>query len=113
MLFRVQNHCRTRDAELLSSAFRRLEDRGTIPDPRWGLGLGLLMVQRIAGLHGGAVALEARNNTVTVTMSVSRRKPDAADLKSPVPMDYTGGIRRGLLELSDALPQSLFEEELL
>ena len=112
VLFRIRNSCRPEDVQLLTSAFQRLETRGTVPDPRWGIGLGLPLVQRIAAIHGGAVALESRNGSVTVTMSVSRRKPIATEVRSVIPIDYTGGIRRSILELSDVLPDSLFQSEL-
>jgi len=108
VLFRVRNTCSDSDADLLSSAFRRLEDRGAVPDLRWGMGLGLQLVHRVAALHGGAVAMEANRGVVTVTMSFSRRLPDKNAVRSVPPMDYAGGMRHSLLELSDILPTDTF-----
>lgn len=110
VVFSVRNHCCTADSDLLSAAFTRMEQRGVLPDPGWGVGLGLPLVRHIAQLHGGAVALEARDNgSVTITMSINR-KTRSGDvlLESPPPMDYSGGMRRSLVELSDVLPASCF-----
>lgn len=111
ILFRVRNHCQGADSDLLSAAFQRMEQRGVLPDPRWGVGLGLPLVRHIAQLHGGAVALEAAaDGTVTVTMSISRKRPAReALLKSPPPLDYTGGMERTLVELSDVLPAGCYD----
>lgn len=111
LLLRVRNHCREADSDLLSAAFRRMEQRGVLPDPRWGVGLGLPLARHIAQLHGGAVALEAgQNDCITVTMSLSRRRPSQdVLLESPPPIDYTGGIPRILVELSDVLPARCYD----
>ena len=115
ILFRMRNHCDTTDSDLLSAAFLRMEQRGVLPDPRWGVGLGLPLARHIAQLHGGAVALEtAEDGTVTVTLSVSRKRPPQEDLlKSPPPMDYTGGAPRCLVELSDVLPEQYFDSTVI
>ena len=63
------------------------------------------MLQRV---HGGAVAMEANRGVVTVTMSFSRRLPDKNAVRSVPPMDYAGGMRHSLLELSDILPTDTF-----
>lgn len=114
MLFQVKNHCQEDRSELLSAAFRRMEERGFLPDPRWGAGLGLQLVRYIAGLHGGSVAMEARDDgTVTVTMSFSRKRPETAgDLEQPA-MDRLGGLDLCLVELSDILPSSAFDMDLI
>lgn len=111
LFLRVRNDCRDADSDLLSAAFRRMEQRGVLPDPRWGAGLGLPLVQHIAQLHGGSAALEAgQDGSVTVTMSLSRKHPPQdALLKSPPAWDYTGGIHRGLVELSDVLPAKCYD----
>lgn len=115
ILFRVRNHCEAADSDLLSAAFRRMEQRGVLPDPRWGVGLGLPLARHIAQLHGGAVALEAaEDGTVTVTLSVSRKRPSQeALLKSPPPLDYSGGLQRSLVELSDVLPDRCYDSTLI
>ncbi len=115
MLFQVKNHCQEDRSELLSAAFRRMEHRGFLPDPRWGVGLGLQLVRYIAGLHGGSVAMEARDDgTVTVTMSFSRKRPEEQDaLEQMPPVDRLGGMELCLVELSDVLPSSAFDMDLL
>lgn len=115
LLLRIRNSCREADSDLLSAAFRRMEQRGVLPDPRWGVGLGLPLVRHIAQLHGGSVALEAgQDGSVTVTMSLSRKRPpQEAMLKSPPPLDYTGGIHRGLVELSDVLPAQCYDSAVI
>ncbi len=115
MLFQVKNHCQEDRSQLLSEAFRRMESRGFLPDPRWGVGLGLQLVRYIAQLHGGSVAMEARDDgTVTVTMSFSRKRPEqAAALEQSAPVDRLGGTDLCLVELSDILPSSAFDMDLL
>ena len=111
LLLRLRNQCSGSHAELLRAAFIRLEQRNQIPDPRWGIGLGLPIAQYIARLHGGMVAVEANaDNQVTVTFSLSRKRPMHPPVltASSVPFEYTGGMRRSLMELSDVLPNQLF-----
>lgn len=115
ILFRVRNHCDRPDGDLLSAAFRRMEQRGILPDPKWGAGLGLPLARHIAQLHGGAAALEvSEDGTVTVTMSISRKRPSQASLlESPPPRDYAGGLHHALVELSDVLPDDCYDSTLI
>ena len=112
VLLRVRNHCSQDNSELLRAAFSRLSQRDLLPDPRWGVGLGLPLVYTIARLHNGTAAVEAhRDGTATVTISLSRRRtPRNVGLKCALPYEYTGGMRRTLVELSDVLPNRCYEE---
>ena len=112
LLLQLENVCDESDAELLKAAFHRLEQRSQLPDPRWGVGLGLPLAQAIARLHGGMVALEARNHTAVVTLSLSRRTRQPAALRSPTAF-YTGGTPQTLLELADVLPNRLYHPDAL
>lgn len=110
---RITNQCLEDSAELLRSAFNRLEQRDVLPDPKWGIGLGLPITQYIARIHGGMVVVEASDEkTAAVTFSVTRRRTsNAAVLESPAPvLDYSGGMRRSLLELSDVLPSFFYDK---
>jgi len=115
LLFRVQSQCAGESAELLRAAFTRLEQRGSLPDPNWGIGLGLPICQAIARLHGGMVAVEAaQSGSITVTLTLSRnRASSAAVLDAPPPFAYTGGMRRTLVELADVLPNNLYWHDAL
>lgn len=108
--FRFRNHCAQEDGSLLSAAFQRLTQRDGLPDPRWGLGLGLPLSLGIARTLGGTIALDLRGDLVTVTMSISRKRrfQDTTVRVQPV-YDYTGGMRRTLMELSDVLPSDCYD----
>lgn len=114
VLFRVHNHCTEGSYELLRAAFTRLEQRDQLPDPRWGVGLGLPITHCIAQLHGGMVTIEAdQKGSATVTMTLSRRRTLGRTLlESPPPFEYSGGMRRSLVELSDVLPSSLYQRHI-
>lgn len=116
LLLRIRNQCSGGSTELLRAAFSRLEQRDQLPDPRWGIGLGLPITQHIARLHGGMVAVEASNDGwATVTMTLSRRRAGQGSvLASPLPpFEYTGGMRRTLVELAEVLPNSLYHRDKL
>lgn len=110
LLLRMRNTCRDTESDLLSAAFRRMEQRNTIPDPQWGLGLGLPLTRSIARLLGGTVAVElSARNEATITMSISRNlSPTDPTVSTPPPFDYTGGMLHSLVELSDSLPDECF-----
>ncbi len=111
VLLKMCNACSAPDSDLLSAAFQRMNQRGVLPDPQWGLGLGLPMVQHIAKLMGGTVAVSVDSDqTASITMSISRKKQlDTVKAPKYPPMDYTGGMRRSLVELSDVLPNECFD----
>lgn len=115
VLFQMKNTCAEADSDLLATAFQRLNQRGVLPDPQWGIGLGLPMTRYIAQLMGGTVAVEVnRANEAIVTMSISR-KNTSAEVQAPhyPPIDYTGGMRHSLVELSDVLPDDCFDSVFL
>jgi len=109
MVIQVENACSESSSEVLRSAFSRLTHRGMLPDPKWGLGLGLPLVNSIARLHGGMIALETVDDRAIVSLSISLRNREDEVLASSMTIDYTGGMRQSLLELSDALHSSAFE----
>lgn len=113
MLFRIRNTCANGSQELLQTAFTRLDQREVIPTPQSGMGLGLPLVLAIARFHGGMAAVEALEQTATVTVSIP-----LAPAGSPLPLrttafEYSGGMRRSMLELSDSLPNDLFHPDAL
>ena len=75
-----------------------------------------MLFRSIAQLHGGMVTVEVtRDNLATVTMTINRRRSGIFPVlgASAVPFEYTGGMRRTLVELSDSLPDSVFETDAL
>lgn len=109
LLLQLENSCSDDGSDLLRNAFNRLSQRGLLPDPRWGVGLGLPLANAIARLHGGMVAVETPAGKAIVSISVSRQKAPDGALASGLMPDYTGGMRQTLLELSDVLPAQCFE----
>ena len=77
---------------------------------RHGLGLGLLRVQNAARRHGGVLLLEC---LPTGEFSASLRIPCAQAPEelhvTPVRVDRVGGYNRMLVELSDVLPDAVFD----
>lgn len=98
----------------LSRMFDHYEEREPgFGDDRWGVGLGLPLVRMIANLHGGTVVVNSEQGQgTTVTMSISRRlqPSDGDQVRSPIQqMEDHGGYDVHVLELSDALPRSIFD----
>ncbi len=108
LLFQVENECPDGGDELLRSAFDRLSSRGLLPDVKWGVGLGIPLVNTIARLHGGMTAVDTSGGKATVSFSISLQLPAPGATLASLVADYTGGVRQTLLELSDALPNELY-----
>ena len=95
-----------------SSLFHRYMREPAIEDSRFGLGLGMTLVRSVAANHGGTVLLEPTGGTkVALTMAI--RKDTSGMLRTPVMRigDYTGGRDQGLLEFSETLPPSAYNEK--
>ena len=110
LVFQLENDCTDDGSELLRSAFSRLSRREVLPDPKWGVGLGLPLAHIIARLHGGMVAIETNNRKATVSLSVSLRRSEQPTRLGALVADYTGGMRQTLLELSDTLPNDAYRK---
>lgn len=107
---RIRNAAAKAESDLLTASFQRMTRRGLLPDPQWGIGLGLPLALSIARAMGGIIAVECNDGQVTVSMSVSRKRNQRGpDVRAMPPYDYTGGMRRSLVELSDVLPSDCYD----
>ena len=96
--------------DVMGSLFRRHLRQPGIEDSRFGLGLGLHLIQAAAADHGGTLLIcpgEGGGTRLVMTMAI--RQNTAGILHSPIfPLDYSGGFDHSLVELSDALAPELY-----
>lgn len=97
--------------QVQGNLFARYLREPELEDGRWGIGLGLTMVRNAAIAHNGTLLLENTPDGQKFTMSLSLANPSKDIVRSPVllPVDYTGGYDRVLVELSDVLPADLYK----
>jgi len=100
-------------AHVQGTLFHRYMREPAIEDSRFGLGLGMTLVRSAAAIHGGTVLLEQKKGT-RVAMTIALRKQSPGILHSPTLRigDYAGGRDLGLLEFSESLPASNYQEDI-
>jgi signal transduction histidine kinase len=96
--------------DVRSTLFSRYLRHGGIEDRRFGLGLGMVLIQSAAAAHGGTILIDhPAGGGTRVTMTLAIRQTAASQLRSPLLMpDYAGYWDHTLLELSDCLPHELY-----
>ncbi len=95
-----------------SSIFSRYLRQPGIEDGRHGIGLGMVLIRSAAANHGGTVLIDQPQGTGTrITMTLALRQDSGNQLRSPIMrVDYAGERDHGLIELSDCLPVSVYEQ---
>ena len=109
LLLTVQDQGPGIPRELRAHVFSRYLRKPTLGAT--GLGLGMVIVRAAAAAHKGTVLLEQpKEGGTRVTVSFAIRTSMEPTLNEPLPpVDYAGGRDHALLELSDALPASVYE----
>lgn len=88
--------------------YRYLRQPG-LEDSRQGIGLGMLLVRAAAATHGGTVLLEQTDGQGSrITMTLTLRQDTQNQLRANV-VTVDSGFDRGLVELSEILPFSVYE----
>lgn len=107
----VEDHGDGIASHVQGTLFHRYLREPAIEDSRFGLGLGMTLVRSVVADHGGTVLLEQSQGT-RVAMTMAIRKEVPGTLRSPKLRigDYAGGRDLGLLEFSETLPPSAYEE---
>lgn len=101
----IADHIR---AELFS---RYLRQPG-IEDSRQGLGLGMLLVQQCARIHGGVVLADKSSiggSRITMTIPIRQQSSDRLHAPLNLWLDYAGGRDHTLVELSDCLSSAHYD----
>lgn len=94
-----------------SNFWNRYRREPTIEESRFGLGLGMTLIQAAATAHKGTVLVDHPSPYKTrVTMTITILKDDSGNIHSPIMRigDYAGGRDKGLLELSEILPAAAY-----
>lgn len=98
--------------EKLPAAFRAYSVPPSFTDPHAGAGLGLGVVQRVAGLHGGAAMVESLPGGGSgVCLLLPYRDAPEESYRAPG-IDDTLTMREVITELSDVLAPAVFNEDL-
>ncbi|MBQ9837897.1 MAG: HAMP domain-containing histidine kinase [Oscillospiraceae bacterium] len=81
-----------------------------IEDGRFGIGLGMAMVQAAAAAHGGVVLFDpSREQGAQITLTLSLDDSKSTSVRSDIyTVDYAGERHHGLIELSDSLPAHVY-----
>lgn len=93
-----------------NNLFTRFMREPGIEDGRYGIGLGLPLIQHAAASHGGSLLMDLpEENTVRFTMTLPIRQNTEGVFRTPViTFDYLGGYNHALVELSDILSDELY-----
>ena len=84
-----------------------------IEDGRYGIGLGMVLIRAAAFAHGGTVLIETpkdQGTKITMTMQI-RQNTDSAVRAPQFRIDYAGERNHPLIELSETLPLSAYQQE--
>lgn len=107
----VENEGAQIPMQVRENLFSRYQREPSLEDSRWGIGLGLSIVRNTAIAHNGTLLLEntPTGQKFTITLAIEQLRDDI--VRSPVllPVDYTGGYDKALVELSDILPADLYK----
>jgi two-component sensor histidine kinase len=114
MYFTVSNSGEGIAKDIRGNIFNRFLRQPSLEDHRFGTGLGMVIVHSAATAHGGTVLVEhPATGGTKVTLTVKLNRNGKAIVRSSVfSVDYAGGHDHGLLELSDILPESVFDKYL-
>ncbi len=112
LYFTIENQPAESDAGLKNNVFSRFLREPGIEDGRFGIGLGMVVVRSAASAHGGTVLLEQQDNSsIRVTMTISIKQDTNRIVRSHIlSIDYAGEWNRCLLELSDVLPDCVYNK---
>jgi signal transduction histidine kinase len=100
--------------EIRGSLHRRYLRQPGSEDPRYGIGLGMVLIRSAAAIHGGTVLIDHPGEAGTrITMTLAIRQDTRGNIQSPkyslLNPDYTGERDHCLVEFSEILPASLYE----
>lgn len=112
MLFlSIQDNGNKMKPEIRGSAHSRFRRVPGLEDNRFGIGLGMVMIRAAASAHGGTVLIDHPDGCGTrITMSMTiRQDAESVVRTSPLQIDYAGERDHALIELSDVLPNALYE----
>lgn len=103
------------DEKVRGTIFQRHRRQSTLEDPRYGLGLGMVIIHGAAAMHGGTVLLdqvEGKGARITMTIQIQKNSETMvhSTIQAPVglSLDYASGWDRSLIELSECLPDYLY-----
>lgn len=100
-------------AGVRGDVFTRYQRQCGIEDSRFGIGLGMVLIRAAAAAHGGTVLIDQPSGAGTrITMTLAIRQGGPALHSHVLRVDYAGEMDRGLIELSESLPVSLYEKEI-
>lgn len=112
LIFTIQDSGPGIDPQVRSNVFSRFLREPGLDDGRSGIGLGMTIVRSVAAIHGGTVLMEQPENQgarFTMTLAVNQDAGNVVRTPILLPVDYAGGRDHSLLELSDVLPASLYD----
>lgn len=110
LMFTVEDTGSGIPAHLRNNVFSRYLRQPNIEEGRQGIGLGMVMVRAAAAAHGGTVLIDQSEEKGTrVTMTLTIRKPNSANFRSPqLNVDYAGEYDHCLTELAEILPVDVY-----
>ncbi|MBE6958730.1 MAG: HAMP domain-containing histidine kinase [Ruminococcaceae bacterium] len=109
----VQDEGQGIDNGLRGNVHARFLRQPGLEDSRYGIGLGMVMIRSAAALHGGTVLIDHPESGGTrLTMSLAIRQDREHTVRSHAfEVDYAGARDHTLIELSDVLPNALYESK--